>query len=324
MAKRALIFGISGQDGGYLAEHLLREGYAVYGTSRDAELSAFDNLKALAIRDRVHLISAYPSDFRSVMQAVKAAEPDEIYNLSGQSSVGLSFSQPMETMESIVTATLNLLEAIRFLAPGIRFYNASSSECYGHTGSLPATEDTPFRPRSPYATAKAAAHWAVANYRDAYGLFACSGILFNHESPLRPMRFVTRKVVAAAARIAAGIESGPLRLGNLDIWRDWGWAPEYVEVIWRILQTDRPRDYIVATGHSWPLKDFVAEAFSLFDLDWREHVKLDASLCRPSDIVHSAANPERAAVELGWRARVLMPEVVRRMAEREKMLLATG
>ncbi len=324
MARRALIFGISGQDGGYLAEHLLREGYVVHGTSRDAELSAFDNLKALAIRDRVQLLSAYPSDFRSVMQAVKAAEPDEIYNLSGQSSVGLSFSQPMETMESIVTATLNLLEAIRFLDPRIRFYNASSSECYGHTGSQPATEDTPFKPRSPYATAKAAAHWAVANYRDAYSLFACSGILFNHESPMRPMRFVTRKVVATAARIAAGIESGPLRLGNLDIWRDWGWAPEYVEVIWRMLQADRPGDYIVATGHSSSLQDFVAEAFAAFHLDWREHVKLDESFCRPSDIIHSAGNPERAAIELGWRARVLMPEVVRRMAEQEMKTLSTG
>lgn len=324
MSKRALIFGISGQDGAYLAELLLREGYAVFGTSRDAEMSSFRNLQSLGIRDRVHPISSSPSDFRSVMQAIKQAEPDEIYNLSGQSSVGLSFGQPMETMESIVTATLNMLEAIRFLDPRIRFYNAGSSECYGHTGPVPATEETPFRPRSPYATAKAAAHWAVANYRDAYGLYACSGILFNHESPLRPGRFVTKKIVGAAARIAAGLEKGPLRLGNLDIWRDWGWAPEYVDVIWRMLQGERASDYVVATGHSRPLQDFVAEAFAAFGLDWRDHVRHDAGLERPSDIAHSAGDPARAAVELGWCARVLMPEVVRRMAEAERSLISAS
>lgn len=318
MSRRALIFGISGQDGAYLTELLLRQGYAVSGTSRDAELSSFHNLRVLGIRDKVSLSSASPSDFRSVMQAIKLAEPDEIYNLSGQSSVGLSFSQPMETMESIVTATLNILEAIRFLNPGIRFYNAGSSECYGHTGAHPATEETPFQPRSPYATAKAAAHWAVANYRDAYGLYACSGILFNHESPLRPTRFVTRKIISAAAHIASGHEQGPLLLGNLDIARDWGWAGEYVDVIWRMLQAEQPKDYVVATGHSWSLKEFVAEAFSAFGLDWREHVRHDPTLVRPSDIVRSAGDPSRAAQELDWKAKVLMPEVVRRMADAEK------
>lgn len=318
MSRRALIFGISGQDGAYLTEFLLRKGYVVSGTSRDAELSSFKNLCALGVRDKVSLSSASPSDFRSVMQVIKLAEPDEIYNLSGQSSVGLSFSQPMETMESIVTATLNILEAIRFLNPGIRFYNAGSSECYGHTGTQPANEETPFQPRSPYATAKAAAHWAVANYRDAYGLYACSGILFNHESPLRPARFVTRKIVSAASRIAAGMEHGPLLLGNLDIARDWGWAGEYVDVIWRMLQAEHPRDYVVATGHSWPLREFVAEAFSAFGLDWREHVRHDPALVRPSDIVHSAGDPGRAARELNWQAKLLMPEVVRRMVDVEK------
>lgn len=324
MSKRALIFGISGQDGTYLAELLLREGYAVFGTSRDAELTSFGNLRSIGIRDRVHLLSSSPSDFRSVMQAIKQAEPREIYNLSGQSSVGLSFGQPMETMESIVTATLNMLEAVRFLDPRIRFYNAGSSECYGHTGPTPATEETPFRPRSPYATAKAAAHWAVANYRDAYGLYACSGILFNHESPLRPSRFVTKKIIAAAARIAAGTEQGPLRLGNLEIHRDWGWAPEYVEVIWRMLQSGQPADYVVATGRSWSLREFVAEAFAAFGLNWRDHVRHDAGLERPSDIAHSAGDPARAAAELGWRARILMPEVVRHMAESERRSLSAA
>lgn len=318
MSRRALIFGISGQDGAYLTEFLLRQGYIVAGTSRDAELSSFQNLQKLGVRDQVRLSSASLSDFRSVMQAIKLTEPDEIYNLSGQSSVGLSFSQPMETMESIVTATLNILEAIRFMNPGIRFYNAGSSECYGHTGTQPANEETPFRPRSPYATAKAAAHWAVANYRDAYGLYACSGILFNHESPLRPARFVTRKIISGAARIASGREKGPLLLGNLNIARDWGWAGEYVDVIWRMLQAEQPKDYVVATGRSGTLSEFVAEAFSAFGLDWREHVRHDPALVRPSDIVYSAGDPTRAEKELNWKARVLMPEVVRRMADAEK------
>jgi GDPmannose 4,6-dehydratase len=321
MTRRALIIGISGQDGAYLADLLLRQGYVVLGTSRDAELSSFHNLQALDIRSKVSLCSASLSDFRSVMQAIKLAEPDEIYNLSGQSSVGLSFSQPMETMESIFTATLNILEAIRFLNPGIRFYNAGSSECYGHTGEQSANEETPFRPRSPYATAKAAAHWAVANYRDAYGLYACTGILFNHESPLRPARFVTKKIINAAARIAANQEQGPLLLGNLDIARDWGWAGEYVEVIWRMLQSEKPKDYVVATGHSWSLREFVAETFSAFGLDWHEHVRHDTTLVRPSDIMRSAGDPTQAAQELHWQAKVLMPEVVRRMADAEKTAL---
>lgn len=318
MSKRALIFGISGQDGSYLAQLLLSQGYTVHGTSRDAELSSFRNLEVLGIREQLHLTSASTSDFRSVMQTIKHAEPDEIYNLSGQSSVGLSFSQPMETMESIATATLNILESIRFLNPSIRFYNAGSSECYGYTGTYPANEDTPFKPRSPYATAKAAAHWAVVNYREAYGLFACNGILFNHESPLRPARFVTRKIIHAAVRIAADRQHGPLLLGDLDIARDWGWAPEYVDVIWRILQTEAPKDYVVATGHTWTLQQFVAEAFAVFDLDWREHVKHDAKLARPSDIAYSAGDPSRARQELGWQAKILMPEVVQRMAAAEK------
>jgi GDPmannose 4,6-dehydratase len=321
MGKRALIFGISGQDGGYLAQRLLREGYAVHGTSRDAEMTSFHNLVTLGIRHQVCLHSADPADFRSVMQAVKLAEPDEIYNLSGQSSVGLSFSQPMETMESILSATLNILETIRFLNAGIRFYNAASSECFGHTGETPATEETPFQPRSPYATAKAAAFWAAANYREAYGLFVCSGILFNHESPLRPTRFVTRKIVAGAARIAAGMETGPLRLGNLDICRDWGWAPEYVDVIWRMMQAETAEDYIIATGRSWSLRDFVAETFAVFGLDWRDHVESDPGLYRPSDIPRSAGNPGKAARRLGWRAQTLMPEVVRRMVAAEMTAL---
>jgi len=250
-----------------------------------------------------------------VLQTLKRVRPDEIYNLAGQSSVGLSFEQPVETLESITIGTLNLLEAIRFTDRPIRFYNAGSGECFGDT-SVPADETTAFRPRSPYAVAKAAAHWEVANYREAYNLFACTGILFNHESPLRPKRFVARKIVSAACRISGG--SGErLRLGDISIQRDWGWAPEYVEAMWQMLQRDAPESFVIATGKSWTLEQFVAHAFTEVGLDWREHVDIDRSLFRPADITFSAANPRGAADGLGWTASYAMPDVVRMMVEAE-------
>jgi GDPmannose 4,6-dehydratase len=313
---RALVIGVSGQDGAYLAENLLGKGYEVFGTSRDANLSTFASLARLAIRDQVRLLSVAPNDFRSVLTALVQVEPDEVYNLSGQSSVGLSFEQPVETMESIGIGTLNLLEAIRFTRRPIRFYNAGSGECFGDTRGLPADEETPFRPRSPYAVAKAAAHWQVANYREAYGLFACSGILFNHESPLRPERFVTKKIVSAASRISRG--SGErLRLGNTHVKRDWGWAPEYVEAMWRMLQQERADDYVIATGETRSLEEFVEAAFAVVGLDWREHVASDPALYRPTDIEGNFARPEKAARILGWRATVKMEEAVRRMMAAE-------
>jgi GDPmannose 4,6-dehydratase len=314
---RALIIGVSGQDGGYLAKLLLEKGYEVFGTSRDANLSAFGNLAQLGIRERVKLLSVAPNDFRSTLTALAQVEPDEVYNFSGQSSVGLSFEQPVETMESIGVATLNLLEAIRFTKRKIRFYSAGSGECFGDTGGKRADEETPFHPRSPYAAAKAAAHFEVANYREAYGLFACSGILFNHESPLRPARFVTRKIVAAACRIAGGSKER-LRLGNVAVKRDWGWAPEYVEAMWRMLQQEKADDYVIATGETRSLEEFVEIAFRAVGLDWREHVETDPSLFRPTDIVGNWANPDKAVRVLGWRATVAMEETVRRMVEAEK------
>ena len=314
---KALILGVSGQDGAYLAQLLLQKGYEVFGTSRDANVSTFSNLARLGVKERVRLLSVAPTDFRSVLQALTASSPDEVYNLSGQSSVGLSFEQPVETMESISVGTLTILEAIRFTGRPVRFYNASSGECFGDTGGEPATEATPFRPRSPYAVAKSASHWQVVNYRDAYALFACNGILFNHESPLRPARFVTRKIVAAAARIAAGSKER-LGLGDLGIRRDWGWAPEYVEAMWRMLQRSSPDDFVIATGKTNSLEEFVRCAFEAVSLDWREHVDVDRSLFRPSEIRVPAALPEKAASVLGWRATVLMPEVVRRMVEAER------
>lgn len=313
---RALIIGVSGQDGAYLANLLLRKGYEVFGTSRDATVSSFDGLRRLGIRDHIRLLSMATTDFRSVLSTFTTTRPDEIYNLSGQSSVGLSFEQPVETMESISHATLNLLEALRCLQRPIRFYNAGSSECFGDTLGRPATEDTPFRPRSPYAVAKAAAHYQVVNYRQAYGLFACNGILFNHESPLRPERFVTRKIVSAACRIAAGSRER-LRLGNMAVRRDWGWAPEYVAAMWAMLQQEQPDDYVVATGKTNALADFVREAFAAVGLDWHPHVEADASLYRPTDIAESSADPTKAARVLGWRATVDLADTVRRMVEAE-------
>lgn len=310
---RCLIFGISGQDGAYLARHLLARGDEVWGTSRDAAVEGFPNLTRLGIHDRVKLASAAITDFRSVLQVLAKAQPDEVYHLAGQSSVGLSFEQPVETLESVTLGTLNILEAVRFLGGRIRFYHAASSECFGDTGGKPADEETAFRPRSPYAVAKAAAFWEVANYREAYGLFACSGILFNHESCLRPGRFVTQKIVIGAQRIAAGKSPGKLRLGNLEIERDWGWAPEFVEAMALMLRQPEPDDYVIATGETRPLKDFVAQAFAEVGLDWREHVESDPALLRPTDLRIGRADPTKAATKLGWRANRKMNDVVHSM-----------
>ncbi|MEM1370416.1 MAG: GDP-mannose 4,6-dehydratase [Cyanobacteria bacterium P01_H01_bin.15] len=312
--KRALICGVSGQDGAYLAKLLLDKGYEVIGTSRDAQVSSFAKLKYLGIRDRIRVESVAPRDFRSVIQVLMKVEPDEVYNLAGQSSVGLSFQQPVETLESIASGTLNWLEAIRFTNAPIRFYNAGSSECFGDIGDRAADEETPFRPRSPYAVAKSAAFWQVANYREAYGIFGCSGILFNHESPLRPQRFVTQKIVAAACRIAMG-DKMPLKLGNISIQRDWGWAPEYVDAMYRMLQHDEPDDYVVATGSCYKLEEFVESAFAAVGLDWREHVETDTSLLRPTDVAISRADPGKAWSKLGWRANYKTPQLVKTMVE---------
>lgn len=307
---------MSGQDGAYLAKLLLDKGYLVWGTSRDAQVASFTNLRTLGILDRVTQLSMAQTDFRSVLNALMRSEPDEVYFLSGQSSVGLSFDQPAETMESMALGVLNLLEAIRFVGKPIKVYNASSSECFGDVGPHHATEETPFRPRSPYGVAKASAHWLVTNYREAYGLFACNGILFNHESPLRPSRFVTRKIVATACRIADGANE-KLTLGRLDIVRDWGWAPEYVDAMWRMLQAEAADDYVVATGHSCSLADFVSLVFASVGLDWREFVVSDPSLFRPLDIAYSAGDPNKARSILGWEATTQVGDVVSNLVSAE-------
>ncbi len=302
--KKALIVGISGQDGSYLAELLLKNGYEVHGTSRDAQLNSFQNLHKLGIIDQVKVHSMSTIDFRSVLQTIKQVEPDEIYNLSGQSSVGLSFDQPVETFDSITVGTINLLEAIRFTDNSIKFYNASSSECYGNS-NLPADENTPFLPRSPYAAAKAAAHWIVSNYREAYNIFACSGILFNHESPLRPERFVTQKVITTAIRIKNGSKE-KLKLGNLNVIRDWGWAPEYMNAIYLMMQLEFPQDFVIATGQSYSLQEFVKETFLQLNLNWEEHCIIDDNLKRPADLSVSKANPKKANDILKWKAKYKM------------------
>lgn len=320
MKRRALICGVSGQDGAYLSRFLLSKNYEVFGASRDAQTSTFGNLKRLGINDQVATVSVEVSDFCSVFQALVSIKPHEVYNLAGQSSVRLSFDQPVETMESVSIATLNILEAIRFTGEPIRFYNAGSSECFGATAE-PANETTPFRPRSPYGVAKSAAFWEVANYREAYELYACTGILFNHESPLRPERFVTRKIISAACRIKSG-SNEKLTLGNIDIERDWGWAPEYVEAMWLMLQRSSPEDFVIATGASFSLAQFIEVAFSELGIqNWRDHVDTDPSLFRPTDFSVSKADPGKATRILGWRARSSMPDVVRRMVEAEQSLI---
>jgi GDPmannose 4,6-dehydratase len=308
--KRALIFGVSGQDGAYLSRLLLARGYEVHGASRDAESQPFHRLITLGIRDRVTTHSAAARDFRELLQLIGGIRPDEIYNLAGQSSVALSFSQPVETMDSIAQATLVMLEVIRYLKLPVRLYNSASSECFGDTPPGTASdESTPFFPRSPYAMAKAAAHWTTVNYREAYGIYACSGILFNHESPLRSERFVTRKIVTAAAEIAAGSRRR-VTLGRLDVSRDWGYAAEYVEAMWRMLQLDEPQDFVIATGESHTLEELTAAAFALFNLDWHDHVDIDPGLFRASEITHSRGNPEKARRVLGWEAETKFAKLV--------------
>ena len=312
--KTALITGITGQDGPYLAQLLLSKGYQVYGTSRDAGMPHLEALTQLGIAGRINLLSMAPNDFKSTLSAISRARPDEIYHLAGQSSVGLSFEQPSEAIESNTIGALNILESMRFLGLPAKLYHASSSECFGDTGEMPADELTPFKPVSPYAVSKSAAHWLVRNYREAHGMYAANGILFNHESVLRPARFVTQKVVRSAYRISTGAKE-KLSLGNLGIIRDWGWAPEYVDAMWRMLQVDVADDFVIATGEANSLKEFVDQAFAHFGLDAADHVVHDEKLLRPNEIPFSQGNPQKAFEKLGWKATKRMKDVVKILAE---------
>jgi len=297
-----------------LAKLLLDKDYEVYGTSRDAELQDFNSLKIFGIYDQVILSTLMLNDFESVYKCINNVKPDEMYNLAGQSSVGLSFNKPHETYGSIIIGTLNCLEAIRNSNTDIKYYNACSSECFGDTNNILATENTAFRPLSPYAVAKASAYWTTRNYRQSYNLFACSGILFNHDSPLRPENFVTMKIISAAIAISRK-EQDNLTLGNIDIHRDWGWAPEYVAAMHLMLQQNQPDDFVVATGKSHSLKDFLSYAFLYFDLNWEEYVNIDERLFRPSDINVNRGNPKKVQAKLGWESTYTLKNIVHAMIE---------
>ena len=314
--KRALICGVTGQDGSYLAELLLGKGYEVYGTSRDAQGSGFVNLEKLGIKQQVKKLSMLPEEFRSVYVALCKSKPDEVYYLAGQSSVGLSFEQPAETIQSITLGVLNILEACRMIEKEIRIYHAGSSECFGDIGSKAANELTPFHPRSPYAVAQASAFWLVDNYREAYNLFACTGILFNHESHLRPARFVTQKIISTAKRISKG-SSEKLVLGCLDVSRDWGWAPEYVEAMWLMLQQEKPENFVIATGELNSLEDFVATVFSQFDLNWKDYVEQSREFMRPTDLEISFGDASKAKEKLNWQAQYKMRDIVKMMTSQK-------
>lgn len=309
----ALIFGISGQDGAYLSQFLLKHGYEVHGTSRSG---ATGNLKALGIDQNVALHVMPTADLHAVTQIISNIRPGEIYNLAAQSSVGLSFQYPYEAISSAVVGTLNILESIRSSGLKARMFSASSGECFGDTGPLGADEQTPFQPISPYAVGKVAAHWLVTNYRKSYDLFACSGILFNHESPLRPPSFVAQKIVRGAIDIFQQ-KSEVIRLGDTDVSRDWGWAPEYVEAMWLMLQRDDPRDYIIATGQAHQLKEFVATVFEHLGLDWRQHIQIDGTLSRPNDARINFGRPQRAKIDLNWTAATSMKQVALNMVGTE-------
>ncbi len=321
MSKTALICGVSGQDGSLLAKFLLEKGYQVFGTSRAKK--NLSNLKKLGIETQISVLSLSLTDAHQALQVMESVKPDEVYNLAGQSSVGLSFKQPVETIESHVLGTLYLLEAIRNLGGYTRFFNAGSGDCFIDTGKEAANEATPFSPRSPYAVAKVAAFFETKNYREMYHIYACTGIMFNHESPLRPESFVTKKIVQAACRIAQGSKE-KLKLGNLTIRRDWGWAEEYVDAMWRMLQQDKAEDFVIATGQSHSLEDFVAKAFQAVGLDWKEHVEVDESLLREHEVLESKGDAGKAKEKLGWVARKKLQGIVFDMIQSEKNIMETN
>lgn len=298
MSKRALITGITGQDGSYLAELLLEQGYEVFGLAR--RLSADNYWRIEHLLDRVTLLPGDLLDQLSVIRVLERIRPQELYNLAAMSFVPASWDQPMLTGEFNSLGVTRILEAVRVVDPSIRIYQASSSEMFGKVREVPQRETTPFYPRSPYGVSKVFAHYITVNYRESYGLFAVSGILFNHESPRRGLEFVTRKVTHAVARIALGL-STEVALGNLDAHRDWGFAGDYVRAMWLMLQQGAPDDYVVATGHSHSVRDLVEIAFGHAGLDWEKHVRLDPQLLRPAEVDHLVGDPTRAHATLGWK-----------------------
>jgi GDPmannose 4,6-dehydratase len=308
----ALVTGITGQDGSYLAELLLAKGYRVVGVARRSSTSYFERIGH--ILDRVELVSADLLDQHSLTDAVRDARPDEVYNLAAQSFVQTSWTQPVLTGEFTALGVTRMLEALKKAAPDARFYQASSSEQFGKVMAVPQNEETPFYPRSPYGVAKVYGHWITVNYRESFGLFAVSGILFNHESPRRGLEFVTRKISDGVARIVCGL-SKDLALGNLDARRDWGFAGDYVEAMWRMLQQDTPDDYVIGTGQTWSVRDFCDAAFKVAGLDYREYVRQDERFFRPAEVDLLVSDPSKAREKLGWAPSVSFEQLVTMMVE---------
>jgi GDPmannose 4,6-dehydratase len=311
--KRALITGITGQDGSYLAELLLEKGYEVHGIVRRSSTESFERIGHLT--GKIHLHQADLLDQLSIIDVIKASNPDEVYNLAAQSFVPTSWKQPVLTGEFTAMGVTRVLEAIRLLGPDkIRFYQASSSEMYGKVQAVPQTESTPFYPRSPYGVAKLYGHWITINYRESYNMYCVSGILFNHESPRRGREFVTRKVTDGVARIKLGLAK-ELRLGNLDSKRDWGFAGDYVRAMWLMLQQDSPDDYVIATGETYTVESLVEHAFSTAGLDWKKYVVIDPAFVRPAEVDLLIGSPEKALKQLGWKPDVTFPQLVKMMVD---------
>lgn len=329
--KKALITGITGQDGAYLSKLLLDRGYEVYGAFRRTSDLHLNRLKYLGVDEKIQYLPLELLEFTNLYRAIEKIQPDEFYNLGAQSFVGLSFDEPIFTVDVTGLGPLRILEAIRAINPKIKFYQASSSEMFGKVQTVPQDEKTPFYPRSPYAIAKLSAHWITVNYRESYGLFACSGILFNHESPLRGLEFVTRKITYGLARIQHGLQE-KIALGNLNAQRDWGYAPEFVEAIWLMLQQPVPDDYVVATGETHTIREFVELAFQCvgIEIEWTGKnvnekgvdrktgkilVEVSPEFFRPAEVDLLIGKPEKAAKKLGWKPRIKFPDLVRIMVE---------
>ena len=319
--KKALITGITGQDGSYLAEFLLEKGYEVYGMVRRSSITNYERISH--IQDRLKLIQGDLLDQNSLMEALRISEPDEVYNLAAQSFVPTSWNQPVLTGEFTALGVTRMLEAIRTVNPKIRFYQASSSEMFGKIQETPQNEKTPFYPRSPYGVAKVYGHWITVNYRESYNLFCCSGILFNHESPRRGWEFVSRKVTGAAAKIKLGLQK-ELRMGNLDARRDWGFAGDYVEAMWLMLQQDESEDFVVATGISHSVKELIQAAFSYLGLDWMDYIKTDPKLFRPAEVDYLIGDPRKAKAKLRWEPKVTFEELIKMMVDHDFQLNQRG
>jgi len=314
--KKALITGVTGQDGAYLSRFLLDKGYTVYGLVTDFDRLQTANLVLLNVVDRVELVPSDLLNLPKLTELLEVVKPDEIYHLAAQSSVAQSFEMPLDTVTFNVLSTHHFLESIRTSGLRTRFYHASSSEIYGRVKELPVVEDSVLHPVSPYAISKAAGHWLSINYREAFGMFCCCGILFNHESFLRPPHYVTKKIVSTAVRISRGSRE-KLTLGNTGIRRDWGYAPEYIKSMWLMLQQDEPNEYVIATNEAHSLEEFAKRAFECFGLDWEEHTVIDEKLFRPSDIDIIYGDPARAKAVLGWQYDLTFEELVERLLQEE-------